>query len=44
MLKRPIVSAIFLFVFFAVPKLSFAQPTWTLDPFGKEKKPQKFEN
>lgn len=21
-----------------------AQPTWTLDPFGKEKKPEKFEN
>ena len=21
-----------------------AQPTWTIDPFGKEKKPEKFEN
>ena len=20
-----------------------AQPTWTLDPFGKEKKPEKYE-
>jgi tetratricopeptide (TPR) repeat protein len=22
----------------------FSQPTWTFDPFGKEKKPEKFEN
>ena len=21
----------------------FAQPTWTLDPFGKEKKPEQYE-
>ena len=24
--------------------VSFAQPTWTLDPFGKEKKPEKYED
>ncbi|MFM6924579.1 MAG: tetratricopeptide repeat protein, partial [Ferruginibacter sp.] len=23
---------------------ALAQPTWTIDPFGKEKKPEKFEN
>ncbi len=23
---------------------AFTQPTWTLEPFGKEKKPEKFEN
>lgn len=24
--------------------VSFAQPTWTIDPFGKEKKPEQYEN
>src|SRR5688572_15141488 len=44
MLKRTI-SPLFIFLIFsgsAIPVL--AQPTWTLDPFGKEKKPEKFEN
>jgi tetratricopeptide (TPR) repeat protein len=44
MLKKTI-SAIFIFIaaclFFTK---SAAQPTWTLDPFGKEKKPEKYEN
>jgi len=44
MLKRTI-SPLFIFLIlsvFSIPVLS--QPTWTLDPFGKEKKPEKFEN
>lgn len=44
MLKRTI-NPLFIFLIlsgFSIPV--FAQPTWTLDPFGKEKKPEKFEN
>ncbi|MEP7236938.1 MAG: tetratricopeptide repeat protein [Ferruginibacter sp.] len=44
MLKRTI-NTLFIFLFLSglsVPV--FAQPTWTIDPFGKEKKPEKFEN
>ena len=44
MLKRTI-SPLFIFLIlsgFSIPV--FAQPTWTLDPFGKEKKPEKYEN
>lgn len=36
-----------LFIFSLLSVLStsvFSQPTWTIDPFGKEKKPEKFEN
>jgi len=44
MLKRTTGSAIIFFLFAALPKIAMAQPTWTLDPFGKEKKPQQFEN
>ncbi|MBK7883076.1 MAG: hypothetical protein IPJ81_04150 [Chitinophagaceae bacterium] len=33
-----------LFISISVGKVAFTQPTWTFDPFGKEKKPQKFEN
>ena len=43
MLKRTI-NPLFIFLIlsgFTIPVL--AQPTWTLDPFGKEKKPEKFE-
>jgi tetratricopeptide (TPR) repeat protein len=44
MLKR---TKTLLFIFlilcgFSIPAIS--QPTWTFDPFGKEKKPEKFEN
>lgn len=44
MLKKT-TSAIFLF-FVTCSFLTrvAAQPTWTFDPFGKEKKPEKFEN
>ena len=44
MLKRTI-SPLFIILLlsgFSIPV--FAQPTWTIDPFGREKKPQKFEN
>ena len=44
MLKRTIA---FIFLFFAVNSCFYnlmAQPTWTIDPFGKEKKPEKYEN
>ncbi|MEP7238779.1 MAG: tetratricopeptide repeat protein, partial [Ferruginibacter sp.] len=44
MLKRTINP---LFIFLVLSGLSIpvlSQPTWTIDPFGKEKKPEKFEN
>lgn len=44
MLKRTN-SPLFIFLIlcgFSIPAL--AQPTWTIDPFGKQKKPEKFEN
>ncbi len=44
MLKRT-KSPLFIFLIlcgFSIP--AFCQPTWTIDPFGKEKKPEKFEN
>jgi len=44
MLKRT-KSPLFIFLVlcgFSIPAV--AQPTWTFDPFGKEKKPEKFEN
>ena len=44
MLKRTI-SPLFIFLIFSgFLNPVFSQPTWTLDPFGKEKKPEKFEN
>ena len=43
MLKRTKALAIFFSIFLAFPIIGFSQPTWTLDPFGKEKKPQQFE-
>ena len=44
MLKKTI-NTFYIFLFFVgSPALVLAQPTWTIDPFGKEKKPEKFEN
>jgi len=37
----------FITIFFAATAfgaVAYAQPTWTLDPFGKEKKPEQFED
>ena len=44
MLKRTINTFFILLILtgFSIPVI--AQPTWTIDPFGKEKKPEKFEN
>ena len=44
MLKRTISPLLILLILsgFSIPVI--AQPTWTIDPFGKEKKPEKFEN
>ena len=44
MLQRTITALAILFTVFALPSTGFAQPTWTLDPFGKEKKPEQYEN
>ena len=44
MLKRTINLILFLLILLGLPNLVLAQPTWTFDPFGKEKKPEKFEN
>jgi len=45
MLKRTIYPLFIFFIIagFSIPVLAQG-PTWTLDPFGKEKKPEKFEN
>lgn len=44
MLKKT-VNIFFVFLLLSgLPALVLAQPTWTIDPFGKEKKPEKFEN
>lgn len=40
---RPLKLCIALLCFIFTSTASFAQPTWTLDPFGKEKKPEKYE-
>ena len=44
MLKRTINLILFLLILLGLPNLVLSQPTWTFDPFGKEKKPEKFEN
>lgn len=44
MLKRTIALLPVLLLFLVAPNFVKAQPTWTFDPFGKEKKPEKFEN
>ena len=44
MLKRTINLLLIFLIFAAFPNRAISQPTWTFDPFGKEKKPEKFEN
>ena len=44
MLKRTINPLLIFLILYGLPNLVQAQPTWTIDPFGKEKKPEKFEN
>lgn len=44
MLKRTINLVPVFLILFGLPNLVLSQPTWTFDPFGKEKKPEKFEN
>lgn len=44
MLKRTIDLLPVFLLFLVAPNFVSAQPTWTFDPFGKEKKPEKFEN
>jgi hypothetical protein len=43
MLKRTLVFTVLFFVCNTFFLKAFAQPMWTLDPFGKEKKPEKYE-
>jgi outer membrane protein assembly factor BamD (BamD/ComL family) len=43
MLKTIPIFAYILFAFACFGSRLYAQPTWTLDPFGKEKKPQQYE-
>lgn len=43
MQKRTIVFTVLFFVFSSFFIKAIAQPSWTLDPFGKEKKPEKYE-
>ena len=43
MARRPLYFIpLFILLCFTSNEL-FAQPTWTLDPFGNEKKPEKYE-
>ncbi len=42
--KRTIFFLLSFCVFLSFLNKGLAQPTWTLDPFGKEKKPEKYEN
>jgi len=44
MLKRTINLVFIFLLLFGLPGLVISQPTWTVDLFGKEKKPEKFEN
>ncbi len=44
MLKRTINLLFIFLILYGLPKPVLAQPTWTLDLFGKQKKPEKFEN
>ncbi len=43
MLKKSITFILIFFVFTTCFHKAIAQPTWTIDPFGKEKKPEKYE-
>jgi len=44
MLKRSLAFILLFFAFATLFNKAFAQPTWTIDPFGKEKKPEKYED
>ncbi len=44
MLKESVFFILLFFAFCGFFLKGFAQPTWTIDPFGKEKKPEKYEN
>ena len=44
MLKRTISPYIYFFDIILDFQPVLSQPTWTFDPFGKEKKPEKYEN
>ena len=44
MLKRTINLLLIFLILLGLPFFVLSQPTWTFDPFGKEKKPEKFEN
>jgi TolA-binding protein len=44
MLKRTTGLLFIFLILFGLPKFVISQPTWTLDLFGKQKKPEKFEN
>ncbi|MEO6723521.1 MAG: tetratricopeptide repeat protein [Ferruginibacter sp.] len=44
MLKRTFWPALFISVICSCVNYASAQPTWTIDLLGKEKKPEKFEN
>ncbi|MEO5984651.1 MAG: hypothetical protein ABIP80_04050 [Ferruginibacter sp.] len=43
MLKKTVFYFFILFLSVVFYAKSFAQPSWTIDPFGKEKKPEKYE-
>ncbi|MEO6583130.1 MAG: tetratricopeptide repeat protein, partial [Ferruginibacter sp.] len=44
MLRKTNLPALTLLLFLFITTLGYAQPTWTIDPFGKEKKPEKYED
>ncbi len=44
MLKKTTDTFLIFSLLVLFPALAMAQPTWTFDPFGKEKKPEKYEN
>ena len=43
MRRSTLLSALFIIVACFFYQHSYSQPTWTLDPFGKEKKPEQYE-
>lgn len=43
MLKKTIFFVSIILLSLSLLNVGYAQPTWTLDPFGKEKKPEKYE-
>lgn len=43
MLKRTVFFVTIILLSLSLVNMGYAQPTWTLDPFGKEKKPEKYE-